>query len=425
MRKLAPALVVFVAIAVIGMWLGHNVAPDSISYMAMAQGHFDRAVEPFSGRMLHPSLVGVIARLSHVPFETAFWWVALSSLTVLLTVSWRLLYRTGELPKFLPAFALFFLPWLISIYGVYTIQDMFYAALLSIFCAEFIRRQGEISVVSLLILFLLYLTRESTLLLTAALCFVAWRAGKYRRMAFVTAVSLAGLILGKYFEGVGIPNQHGVNGITYLAMKFLYNPPQNILGMKLLVDSYPYYDSVHAQRIFELPFAIGRIRHVAFYGFEPGVPLTMLMTYLCSFGLIPVFIAASVRGRVRETFNKVPEAIQVMLLFGILCAVSAPFLGNAVNRYLAYGWPAFTLCLPYLGIRSGLLRWGWLLALHYAVALVLALQYWTPLGATDWWPVAGACLAAVMSVTAYFMLRRQERTSGKAWSVEMVSALEG
>ncbi len=280
--------------------------------------------------------------------------------------------------------------------------------------------------------------------MSIALIAVAFPGRKYWRIAAIAAVSIAGLVVSKHFEAMGVPNQHGVSGLTYLAMKVLYNPPQNMLGMKLLVDSYQYYDPVHAQRIFELPFAVGRIRHVAFYGFEPSVPLTMLMTYLCSFGLIPVFIAASVRERVlatrgerlrkkhaqaeapappfwprlHEIFNKPPEAIRVLLVFGILCAVSTPFLGNAVNRYLAYGWPAFTICLPYLGIRGGSVKRIWLITLHYAMASILALQYWSPLGATDWWPAVGAGLAVTISVGVYVAIAKRDASVAPAWATE-------
>jgi hypothetical protein len=397
-------VLVLSVIVVFGARLGHAVRPDSLSYISIAEGHNELAMEPFSARVLHPALVGLVSRLFAVPLPTAFARVAVASLMLLLGVAFRQLWRSPDMPPFLPAFALFLLPWLEMTYAQYTLQDIFYAGLLSVYCAALIMR-GPISVVSLVLLFALFLTRESTALLAFSVCAVYLLIHRAREAVIVAVVAAAGLGAALHFEHLGVPNQHGVGALLYIACKVPYNLAQNLLGMKLLVDSYSYYDPERALHIFTLPFAIGRIRHLAFYGFDARPPLETLMIYLGSFGLIPALVASSLRGRFWRTFLAIPASIRVLIVFGVLCGIIAPLLGNGVYRYIGYAWPALTLTLPYLGIQPRAFTRLSFLGLHFLTASLLAPYYWPPLGSMQWAPALAAIMVG-LNILTYLMVGR-------------------
>jgi hypothetical protein len=234
---LAQLLLVLCVVVLFGAHLEHTVRPDSVSYVSMAYGHVELAGQPFSARILHPALVGLVSRVFAIPLPTAFALVAIASLALLLGVTFDLLRRSPGLPPFLPVFALFLLPWLEMTYAAYTLQDIFYAGLLSVYCAALITR-GPTHLVSLVMLFLLFLTRESTSLLAFSVCVVYFFLHRAREAVVVAVVAAAGLGTALHFQHLGIPNQHGVGALLYIACKIPYNIAQNILGMKLLVDTY-------------------------------------------------------------------------------------------------------------------------------------------------------------------------------------------
>src|SRR5258708_33223993 len=125
--KLLACAILFAVILWIGAGRGRYIYPDSSSYVAMAQGKMEAAVQPFARRILHPFVVGRVSKLTGLSLPSAFDWVAWISLGITLICSSLLVPNVRWMA------ALFLLPWLQPIYMSFTLQDMFYTMLTMLF----------------------------------------------------------------------------------------------------------------------------------------------------------------------------------------------------------------------------------------------------------------------------------------------------
>jgi hypothetical protein len=395
----------FCAILALGSGGDHSVEPDGESYRAIAQGHLDQASRPFSSRPLHPWVAFGVSKLFHLTTSDAFLAVGVLTLAVTLAFLVRFIYEYSPesgLTLFTPI-PLLFAPWLTLLYKYYEQPDLFHAMLAAAFLWTFARRPW----LSLPILFALFMARESTLLLSIAVVIVAvlWR--RVGLAVSTTLISLAGIAVNSYVARLSKPNPHHLDGLLYLAAKVLHQGAYNLFGLAFLVDKHAYYNQFTPKYVFHLPHwaMLGGVRELAFIGFDAGAPLSVLVAYLCTFGILPTLLLYHFRRRGRSWSREMPIEGRIAVIYGALCFVTAPILGNAIARYLTYAWPLFLIAAPWLlAFRFALNRKTrvWLAPIHLAVC-------WGPVALAPMVktaPIAGLSLTVVIAIALHYLCLR-------------------
>ena len=68
-------------------------------------------------------------------------------------------------------------------------------------------------------------------------------------------------------------------------------------------------------------------------------PVATLLVFLALFGNGPLFLRKYFRRR--HLAAPAPLAIQVTAIYGLICYLLGPALGNLIDRLVGYGWPLF------------------------------------------------------------------------------------
>src|SRR5579872_3441216 len=131
------------------------------AYLQIAQGHPETTYNYYAGRILHPLTVRTLANVFPMDLHRAFYIVALISLLGFCVSVNLYLYRRGVHPALIVLLA--GVPAMVILFRGYYFQDFFHAMLV----AAFLLVYSCSAWAALPILFLLQLTRESTILLSA------------------------------------------------------------------------------------------------------------------------------------------------------------------------------------------------------------------------------------------------------------------
>jgi hypothetical protein len=340
---------------------------DSMCYYRMAIGEHAAVPSPFSKRALYPWLAGTLATTAHINVNTAFviWnllafallaWCISAALEITIGKPWLavLLLLT---PMPLESLELAYLP------------DLFHTALTAFF---FLLLLKEKLWPALIVLFVSFATRESTLLMCLSTAALAFR----RRHRILLVSSLAILVLGTLisnaFAKLGAPNLHHMPDFLYLVLKVPFNFCLNFLGLTIWTDvnnmGQPFVK-------WHVPAFLHRLvtdREIGL-DWDWRLPVKTLILYLTVFGTAPLLLA-----RFRKPWRallEAPLAIQLAFFYGVLCYLIGPTLGNWVERLIAYGWPAFWIALPWLIYK-------YLAPLKTWEAVLLAVNFLS----LAWWP---------------------------------------
>jgi hypothetical protein len=218
-RSLWVVLVVLVAALVILKWHEHlplysmadqphqrlplMAAIDSESYFLMAKDGPGEVSAPFTKRVLYPWLVRMLSQVTGQPIPDMF--LALNFAALLGTA-----FCLAEMLRITigrPFMALLFLltPFPLESFELAYIPDLFHIALVSLFFLLLLREHEKWAV---LILFLAFLTRESTLLLCVFAIGLALSRGKGRFALAVSGVLCVGLAASSWLARLGKPNMH-------------------------------------------------------------------------------------------------------------------------------------------------------------------------------------------------------------------------
>ena len=267
----------------------------------------------------------------------------LSLLTLTIAVAW-ILKKLTHLP-------LLILPLLLSPVSSQFISsfyhhDLFYAALLALFFLTLWREKPWI--LSFVILVALFLTRESTLLLSLCIIAVAWIKSKRKIIIPVAAASLLGLAVTSYVTRSSPANVHQMNNLVYLILKIPFNLFQNVFGIKIWLNTFVKVEP--ALFSVELPkwLHLGSVSAVGLCPWLPIHPLTTLFLFLTSFGVAPLLLRDSLSKFRRRIFAEMPAWFLLLLTYGLISFLITPVLGTSLSRYIGYGWPAFWLAVPAL-----------------------------------------------------------------------------
>ena len=311
---------------------------EGIAYLLIAKLDFRWIPGYYAGRVLHPLVVRLVATLFHVPIDARpFLWVSAGALIVFfvcLGASYGL-----ELPS-APALWLLLAATatIVDQYRNYYWHDLFYAALCALFFLA-LRTHWWLSVP---IVFLLYMTRESTIVLVAAL--VALTALR-RQWAFCLSALGAG-VAGMAVQGAlvarALPDGHGIPIVFVDALKVPYNFALNICGLEFWTNTIAATTST-PRWTANVPawLPLGSIHQVGFVEFLWDQPLRTLLVLSTAFGILPLIVIRAGRLRRRSLFRRFDLALACV--YGALMFILAPLQGTTPARYILYAWPLFWL----------------------------------------------------------------------------------
>lgn len=307
-------------------------------YFAIANGDYTHMESFYAGRVFHPIVVRVVAATTHVPVDwRAFLWVSMASLILLFCALG--VYFGLEFP----AWSWLCVPLIATAtvadqYRNYYWHDLFYAALCGLFFLTLrANRWG-----SLPILFLLYMTRESTIVLVVALVIVAAARRQWLFSASSLLVGVAGFKTTSVLVARALPGHHGIPVIVLDFLKLPYNFALNVCGLE-------FWTNTDAATIHEVPkwvinlpawLHLGNIHQVGYCGFFWQRPAGLLILLASAFGVLPLLVwRAIANGRGRSLLERFDYTIA--LAYGGLMFVLTPLIGTLPSRYVLYAWPAF------------------------------------------------------------------------------------
>jgi len=306
-------------------------------YVAIANFDYAHVYSYYGARVLHPLIVRAVASIAQRPADAyVFRFVSVASLIALFLLLG--LYYASEFPwtpwLFLPLVAT---ATVVDEYRNYYWHDLFYAAL----CALFFLALRMNRWVSLPILLMLYMTRESTILLVAVLVLVAMLRRQWGFLVSVLLVGMAGMKATSMLMARAMPNHHGVSMLTLDVLKVPFNFALNICGLEFWTNTNAA--TLDPPRwVADVPswLHLGNIRQVGYCGFHGVRPLGMLVLMCSAFGTLPALVIRAVtRGGVRLHNQRFDCA--VAFVYGGIMFVLAPLVGSIPSRYILYSWPMF------------------------------------------------------------------------------------
>jgi hypothetical protein len=375
-RTQSPLSVILLAVlcaALISVIHWHSLTTlnwEGTYYYALAQKGPQQIEKPYAGRFLHPLLARGIVDITDLDLHKSFYFLGLLSLlTLTIAVTW-ILKKLTHLP-------LLILPLLLSpassqFISSFYHHDLFYAALLALLFLTLWQEKTWLPI--FVILVALFLTRESTLLLSLCLIAVAWIKSKRKFIIPVAAASLLGLAVTSYVTRSSPANVHQMDNLVYLALKIPFNFFQNVFGVKIWLNTFVKVEP--PLFTVELPkwLHLGSVSAVGLCPWLPIFPLTTLFLFLTSFGVAPLLLWDSLSKFRRRIFAEMPPWLLLLVTYGLISFLITPLLGSSLSRYIGYGWPAFWLAVPALVAKYYLLPKNTMLRL----ILLHILASWIP-----------------------------------------------
>ena len=204
---------------------------------------------------------------------------------------------------------------------------------------------------------LMMLTRESSVVVAAALCFSAI-CGRRWRLAVGTALVTAGAMAFSAWLGRESPGSiSGMGSFSYMVTKTVAAGSYNLLGIHFWTDVHavklPHFYPAAPVWSMALPAWIhfGNVRQIGIYSFDPLHVINTLVLWVLP--LVPPALILSISRRWTSlklllSPRRLPLAVQVAALAGFLFWLSQPFAGYSPWRYLGYVWPFVWIVVPWL-----------------------------------------------------------------------------
>ncbi len=316
-------------------------------YYALAQKGPQLVEKPYAGRFLHPLLARLISDVTSLDLNKSFYFLGLLSLLILCIAATWLLSRWTQAPWLIVPLLL--TPATGQFVSSFYHHDLFYAALLALLFL--ILWKEKIWFLSFGILMALFLTRESTLLLSLCIIGVAWIKNRRRIIIPVVTASLLGLALASYVTRSSPANVHHMNDIVYLILKIPFNFLQNVFGTKIWLNTFVKVEP--PLFTIELPkwLPLGSVSAVGLCPWLPIFPLTTLFLFLTSFGIAPLLAWSGLRKFRHQIPRQTSPLSLLLIIYGLISFLITPALGSSLARYIGYAWPAFWLAVPALTVR--------------------------------------------------------------------------
>ena len=310
---------------------------EGIAYVDIANLDFRGIPSYYAGRVLHPFAVRLVAAVFHLPIDArAFLWVSIAVLIIFfssLGAYYGLEFSSAPEMWLLLAVTIT----VVDAYRNYYWHDLFHAAL----CALFFLALRANWWTSLPIVLLLYVTRESTIVLVVALVAVTAFRRQWPFCLSALAVGLAGMGLESALVAHAVPNKHGISMVLLDVLKIPFNFALNICGLEFWTNTNAA-TTLAPKWIASVPtwLHLGNIRQVGFSGFFWELPARTLLLLSTAFGILPlIVIRAARRGWGRLLLRRLD--LSTACVYGTLMFVLAPLQGTIPSRYVLYGWPVF------------------------------------------------------------------------------------
>jgi hypothetical protein len=370
---LISALVILISFSKLKILL--NIVPsaaiddDLKYYHLIASGKLNEVIYPFSNRLLYPLAAGFITLITGISINFSFLLLNLISLVgIIYSITW---YFKKESNSSLLSFFILS-PLLCFYFQFYYMPDLFFSFLLMLFVIS-IRKNNLYSICGLLML--LYLTKETALIVTLVLLPIYWFGKEKRSFVIVLIISILMLIVNQFLQYHYKPNIHQLNNILYLVLKMGYNFLYNIGGIRLWSNTFSmipcepvYFMNLEKYHIF------GQIKSVGFCSFDIYRPLATLSILLSVFGILLSGLIFFIRkNKIKTLLTHLPTEVLFSLILGVLLFLVGTSSGSWVYRLVGYGWPAFWIATIYF-ISTGIAK-----KQAYIILLIVQLCFsWIP-----------------------------------------------
>lgn len=329
--------------------------PDASHYIAMAEGHSEKVILPYARRILLPWVIGKLR--PSVGTDFSFLIIGTFSLLIFLfVVLWILNYEIKQ--SFVISTVLILIPCLFLLYYNLYRPNLLFNALSSIYWILLIRKRY---VISLLILFFLFLTREEAVLISLSfisgiLVSILTKPNKktpyYFYISFTIIIACLGYVITNYAAKNSTNMQH-LPTLFYWLFKFACFVMRSLTGLSHWVDTYrilPFYSHLPLI-VFDSPEWLRRISDIKQFGiYEWNIMgiLMQLLSALALFGTAPTILLYFIKKNSLKVIIKNGSlAFNTILLYGITMFILAPFTGNDLFRFYFNAWPAFFLIVPF------------------------------------------------------------------------------
>ena len=318
---------------------------EGTAYVAIANGDYSQVDSLYAGRVLHPLLARLVAHTYHTPIDArVFMWISVAALIAffsLLGLNWAL-----DCPSAQGLYLLLLVtPTLVDSYRNYYWHDLFYAVL----CALFFLVLRASPWIGLPIVFSLYLTRESTIVLVAVLVGVAAFRRQWKFVLTLIVITFMAMkLVDSVFMERALPSKHGISLILMDFFRVAYGFFYNICGLEFWIntDAATLPSPVWTASI-PAWLHLGNIREVGYCGFFWQNPARTLLIMSTAFGILPLWvIRIGTRGWSR--LQPPPFETATAFVYGALMFLLAPLAGTWTARYALYSWPLFWL----FGVRE-------------------------------------------------------------------------
>ena len=319
-------------------WSGH----DSEWYIKIAEGKIGEVMHPFSSRFLYPLIAGVLDVYVFHDITAAFFVLAAFSLVLFFVMNAVVLKKALQWPILL--IPLFALPYFSEMLREFFVLDIFYLFLTALF---FLLLFYDREKLSLVVLFLLFLTRESTILLALVLIIAGIFRSKKLFSAATAVVTMLSLYVINIVGAVGTPNMHNLSPVVHTFFKLPYNFLANALGIRLWVNGYHFCAPVFTVPLPSFSF-LGNMREIGFCNFDISFPIGTTIILLTVFGILPLLLFSIFWKKRTRILQQIPFWLLIALGYGVLHYFIGVPAGTGVLRIVGYGWPAFLLAVPFL-----------------------------------------------------------------------------
>lgn len=309
------------------------------AYVAIASDDYGGVYSYYGGRVLHPLVAKLVARAAHVPIDASvFIWISAASLVglfLLVGAQYGMDYASagGLGLVFLVTAAV------VDAYRNYYWHDLFYAAL----CALFFLLMRASLWTGLPLVFLLYLTRESTVVLVASVVVIALLR---RQWKFCLAAVLLGLAAAKVDSALvarAVANRQGFSPMLLDILKIPFNFAYNVCGVQFWTNTNAAFlePPIWVARVPSW-LQLGNIHEVGYAGFFWERPARTLLVMSTAFGILPLVVVQLAAREWRRALHSRFE-IATAFLYGVLMFLLTPLVGTLPERYVLYAWPLFWL----------------------------------------------------------------------------------
>jgi hypothetical protein len=338
---LLTSLVIFIIILLSTWQTKPSPHVDNIYYLKIAQGF--SVIYPFSKRILYPYITLILKVVTGLPLEQSFLLANTLNLFIFLFTVTFLLNKFTSTP--LLSLLLLFNPLVIRSFREAIMPDLFFATLLSVF---FICIYYSLLWQSLVMLFLLYFTRDNALFVCLALFLAAWWQSRLKWVfGSLLALLVANILLSMATGGRGSENLYQISNLLYMILRIPKNLLYNVFGILIWNNIHPTVGIPAIKIAIPGWLPLGALHSLGLCPWEPTIPLRTITLVLTTFGILPMLLAF-ILIKNYQVIKTTSLGILVAVIYGCMSFVAGVMISLDVGRQLGYAWPAFWLAVPAL-----------------------------------------------------------------------------